>query len=672
MSQAPAAEPQPKLLWKPNALSNAKELGTATTSTKFPTLQEAFHAVDQRKGKNVILLTRNSDGWTVFEYVGSSACKINFKELHINGLPLGGDALSPQTYIIDGKDRVSRIAHNESGYRLQESPRPGEEPSSPWVVEALVPEEESNHGKNLTWLPHFTLLPSPAELSAAIKWVSANLSISNTIRAGGSKHSWSPVGTTSGVYVEPYRMKLSHTLTDEPPVYRADLPADFRNSLVRAGSGNTIKEMNRWLWGNGLAFPYLGGFDGQTLGGVFTTGTHGSVLTCGPLAEMIKSTDLVVASGEIVRIEPKDGITDPKALRKEFPNIRLIQDDSYYRAALINIGTMGVVHSYVLEVTPRFHMNEIRTASTITELKDKLRDGKIYDLSGTPPNLKPAQMESIPPTISNGTTDGGFKGQPLKPYHLEFLTNPHSDKVVVTSRHPTVVDTSADKEMEFTPPGRDLIKTIHLTPRFTRPVFPTWFQDNFNSLLSWGLNTIIKLFPGLTPGLIDSAMDTLIDDAYTDRSFNVFNVGDGTNAIPALAGTIYVHVSQDQYLVALDTIRETARQYATAHKRYETGMVSLRFVKGSIALLSPNEDYCSFEFIFTGETTYAQDMLNQYEAALRQKLGENRVWIHWGQLVDSTKVKGRGKQYVGFEKWVEARTALDPEGRFSGWEATVL
>jgi hypothetical protein len=135
---------------------------------------------------------------------------------------------------------------------------------------------------------------------------------------------------------------------------------------------------------------------------------------------------------------------------------------------------------------------------------------------------------------------------------------------------------------------------------------------------------------------------------------------------------MYVPVLEDQYLVALDTIRETAKEYVTAHKHYETGMVSLRFIKGSIALLSPNEDYCAFEFIFTASTTYAQDMLNQYEAALRQKLGEDKVWIHWGQMVDAMKVKGRGVQYVGFNKWAEVKTELDPQGRFSGWETTVL
>jgi hypothetical protein len=42
-------------------------------------------------------------------------------------------------------------------------------------------------------------------------------------------------------------MKLTHTLTNEPPVYRADLPTDVRNNLVYTGSGNIVKEMNRWL-----------------------------------------------------------------------------------------------------------------------------------------------------------------------------------------------------------------------------------------------------------------------------------------------------------------------------------------------------------------------------------------------------------------------------------------
>ena len=54
-------------------------------------------------------------------------------------------------------------------------------------------------------------------------------------------------------------------------------------NLVEIGSGTTVKEINAQLWAQGKALPVLGGFDGQTLGGVLPTGTHGSVLKAGSL-----------------------------------------------------------------------------------------------------------------------------------------------------------------------------------------------------------------------------------------------------------------------------------------------------------------------------------------------------------------------------------------------------
>lgn len=611
MSSPATTVDQPVLRWKPKMLSKEKDLKRATASARFSTLKEALDAVDRHKGKNVVLLTRTPTGWTTFEYIGSSAWKVEFKKLILGGLPLGGDPLIPQTYIFDGKDRFAHIIYGDGGYRIEETPRPTQEPTEPWAVEAVVPVEEINHGKNLTWLPRITLRPTLDELPAALAWVNQNMP-AGKIKAGGSKHSWSKVAMSTDIYIEPERMKLSRTMDEEPKVYHSNL-GEERGNLVRAGSGNTVKEMNRYLWEHGKSFPILGGYDGQTLGGVFSTGTHGSVFTRGPLAEMIVSIDLVLADGHSIRIEPTLGITDPKALATERPDLRLIQDDDHYYAALINMGTMGVVHSYILQVTDAFHMNEIRTRSTIPELKEKLRGGKIYNLVGAPG--KPIELGKTQAKISDGK-DGGFKDQPLSAYHLEFLINPHSDKVVVTSRHPITVMTTDDAALEFSPPGRDLVRTIHRGARFGRPAFPTWFQENFRELLAWGIDQIIKIAPRSTPRLIDNAMDTLIDDAYVDRSFNVFNVGDGTNQIPALAATIYIPIVSDDYLTALDLIRTAAAQFAERRNRYGTGPASMRFVKGTKAMLACDVDVCSFEFIFTGSTTYALEMVEAYEAAL--------------------------------------------------------
>jgi hypothetical protein len=657
----------PMLRWKPNPISKAKDLRNASASEAFPTLLEALPVQQASQGKNITLLTRTSTGWIIFGYVGSPICKVKLNRLVLGGLPLGGDPLEPQTYIFNGKNSCAHMVYRDGKYHIEETPRPTQEPTEPWSVEAVVPVEEFNDGKSLTWLPRITLRPSIDELPGAMVWVSKKLPDAK-IKAGGSQHSWSRIAVTAGIYILPDRMKFSRTFSEEPKVYRSSLSDEERGNLVRAGSGNTIREMNKFLWLNGKSFPILGGFDGQTLGGVFTTGTHGSIITRGPLAEMIVSIDLVLTNGESLRIEPTLGITDPEALAVELPNLRLIQDDQHYHAGLINMGTMGIVQSFVLQVTDAFYMNEIRTPSNISEVKTKIANGKIYNIAGAPG--KPVDLEKNPPTISTGQ-DGGFKGQPLKAYHLEFLINPYSDKVVVTSRHPITTTTAEDSEFQFEPPGRDLIRTIHLGAQFSRPLLPTWFQENFNALLSWAIDEIIKICPCVTPRLIDSSMNTLIDNAYTDRSFNVFNVGEGTNKIPALAASIYIPLASDDFLKALDLIRAAAAKFAKPRNRYETGPASMRFVKGTQALLGCDVDVCSFEFIFTASTKYALELVEAYEAALREGLGPDKVRVHWGQLTG--KGTERGKGYKEYPKWREIRDKMDPKGvLLSEWQEKIL
>jgi len=41
--------------------------------------------------------------------------------------------------------------------------------------------------------------------------------------------------------------------------------------------------------------------------------------------------------------------------------IELTQKDEYFYYALVNMGSMGVSLSYMLEVTDAFHLKEIRT-----------------------------------------------------------------------------------------------------------------------------------------------------------------------------------------------------------------------------------------------------------------------------------------------------------------------
>lgn len=644
-----------------------KELHCIEKVTSHSTLQEGLDALDPRKGEGVFVVTRSPKGWFTFEYPNNLICKVGFKRIDIAGLPLGGDPFAPQTYVIDGRDHLSQIVRNEGIYNLVKAKRPTEEPTNQWAVNAVVPMRVFNHSKNQSWYPKILLLPTLGDLKATIVWLDQNCPATMKIKAGGSKHSWTQAAASNDVYIAPDLMKMMHMLDDEPDVYRNDL-GDRRSNLVRFGSGSTIREANRFLWLHNKSFPTLGGFDGQTIGGVFNTGTYGSVLSRGPMADIIVTIDMVLSDGSFVRVEPQDGITDPDSLATESPDIRLIQDNDYFYAALIDMGTMGVVHSYVLEVTDAFYLKEVRTVSSIPEIKEKLRGGKIYQLFRVAG--KPVDMATQPPIVSNGE-DGGFNHHFMPAYYLDILINPNSDKVSIGSRYPITVDTEDASKFGFKPPGRDLIRTIERGPGFSRPVFITWFQENFRPLLVWGVKTITGIFPSYTPHLLDSVLDAIVEYEYIDRSFNVFNMGRGQSEIPALAGTFFVPLENDMYLDAIDVIQKVAKRFA-AQNLYVTGPCSMRFVHATEAMLGCPKDVCGFEFLFTGWTEHAQKMVDGFDVALREKFGGD-VRLHWGQLMRDPNVEQMRSMYSKYDRWLAIRDELDPKSRFlNDWQTKIL
>ena len=654
--------PHPRLKWKP-ALLRERPLKPVKKSTVLPTSNDAFDFVDLRKGKGIFLVTRISTGWAIFEYKALFLCAVNFATLQLGGLPLGGDPLNPHTYVVDSRGNIGRITFAGTAFRLEKVARPTEEPTGTWMG-ALVPVPESNDGKFLTWLPQTTLRPAPDELQATQTWINQHMP-GTKIKAGGSQHAWSQIANTNHIYVVPDAMKLLRFIDEEHDVYRSDL-GERRGNLVRGGSGVTIREANRFLWERGKAFHALGGFDGQTLGGVFNTGTHGSCFSVGPMAEIIASIDLVLADSTMIRIEPVDGITDPILLATQYPHIKLKQDNDYFYSALINMGTMGIVHSYVLEVTDAFHLKEVRTATTVPALKTKLQGGKIYQLAGVPG--KPADLAKAHTKISDGK-DGGFDKHPLPAFHIEFAFNPHGDHVVITSRQP--IEVPDELVFGWEPPGRDLVRTILMGAKFTRPVFPTWIQDRYRRFLVWLIDTISHTFPKANPWLIDRAISTLVDASYIERSFNVYNVGEGQNEIPALSGTIFIPLENDMYLEALDVILAVAKQFASRGK-YETAPVSMRFVQKTQSLLGCPKDFCGFECIFTASTKHAKEMIDAYDQALRQKFNGD-VRPHWGQILRDPDPPQIRSMYPRYDRWRAIRDELDPDGIFlNEWQTKVL
>lgn len=129
----------------------------------------------------------------------------------------------------------------------------------------------------------------------------------------------------------------------------------------------TVAAANRLLDTQALGLTNLGSYDAQSVYGAIATGTHGSGMASGPLANFVLSIDLTAvvkeSSGPRVRsfrIEPTDGITRRDRFEDDVDDVELIQDDATFFTSVVSLGCLGVVTGLVLRVRPRFWLRERR------------------------------------------------------------------------------------------------------------------------------------------------------------------------------------------------------------------------------------------------------------------------------------------------------------------------
>ncbi len=100
----------------------------------------------------------------------------------------------------------------------------------------------------------------------------------------------------------------------------------------------------------------MGGIDHQTLAGAIATGTHGSGIELPPIHGMVKSMVLVAGDGNTYRIEPTNGVSDPALFNEA--GITLVQNDDDFYSALVSLGSMGIIYSFILEVMESYWLEE--------------------------------------------------------------------------------------------------------------------------------------------------------------------------------------------------------------------------------------------------------------------------------------------------------------------------
>jgi FAD/FMN-containing dehydrogenase len=441
------------------------------------------------------------------------------------------------------------------------------------------------------------------------------------VRAIGSGHSFSDVAVADDFLLD--LRGIARVLDMQSIALRHDVPAAH---LVRVESGISIRQLNRALLDRGLALHNMGGYDAQTIAGAISTGTHGSGHQLGALCDAVRSVDLVVEGGEVLRIEPHAGISDPAEHARQHPNgPRLVQSDDLFHSVVVAMGCMGVVYAYVLEVVDRYYLAERRELLDWNVLRERLLAGN-FEPTHAVPGHKPVR-------------------------HFEFLVNPYATgwfkkrrNCLVTYRW--VVDKPAKAHKAR---SRNPLATVFTSIR------------EFDDILALALN----VFPRLSPFVVDSALKGLVDKLYVSESFTVLNLGDA-NYVPAYAAELAFGTEAvdgvPQYVRALERLFALAGEQSAQH-RYHNVPISVRFIHPSRHQLamSHGRPTAIFELPTMARVPGGWDLLRYYE---RRMFEEFRARPHWGQANFILGPDRVCQLYPEFARWLASYAQLCPAGTF--------
>lgn len=135
--------------------------------------------------------------------------------------------------------------------------------------------------------------------------------------------------------------------------------APHPEQLVLASAGTTVAQLNRFLEHRELSLRTSGAHDGQTLGGLLGTGTHGSVVDYGAFQNQVRGVHVVTDVGESWWIErgPQAWL-DAAAAADLATNVLL--DPALFDAVLVHLGGLGVVNAVLLEVEACYMLDIVK------------------------------------------------------------------------------------------------------------------------------------------------------------------------------------------------------------------------------------------------------------------------------------------------------------------------
>ncbi|MGE3670898.1 MAG: FAD-binding protein [Polyangiaceae bacterium] len=453
------------------------------------------------------------------------------------------------------------------------------------------------------------------------------------VRMTGAGHSYSDVAFSSGFMLSPERMGAALDVAEEQlsPVGRS-------KKLFRTEAGASIRSLNSEMDCAGLAFKNLGGYNAQSIVGAAMTATHGSGLNYGPVSSAIASIQVVASGGEVLQVEPRNGITDPR----KFPGYieshgdrikaRLVQDDVIFNAASVSLGAAGLVYAVVLEVEPSYWLKETPKVTTWGAVK--CSDGFIGRL------LSGRELAPVGPQPE-------YYEVSLNPYPAITGGGPETHQVLLQQRY------KLQRE-----PWRSAQDRKRGKLGTEVDALGTWASGKGKIIAD-----TVNRWPNLAPGFVTESIKSRADISYINKSYEVFDIG------PVNHMRVFgIEMSFD----IKDTVRVAERFFELAQEHLDQGMVhttpcTLRFVKQASSNLAMmhGRDTVTLEIGTILGIRRARDMLLHYEHAFMQEFGARP---HWGLDLNVLKSVDDVKALWGdanVEQWLGVYRELNRSGVFN-------
>jgi FAD/FMN-containing dehydrogenase len=444
------------------------------------------------------------------------------------------------------------------------------------------------------------------------------------VRPAGATWSMSPLVPTEDYVVDMRR--LDSMLA--PPGPEEVLPGVEASRLAHVQSGAPVGLVNARLRAAGRALRVFGALQGQSLFGAMCTGTHASVLGRGAMGDYARALHLITeggrslwlerASNHRVHVSWEAGTQGPVTLPSfaERLGAELVRNDELFDAALVGLGSFGLVHSVLVEV-------------------DMLRDFRMY-----------RQRQELDGALRHALRTLDFTGLALpgggaRPYHFEVAILPHAAQPGRRGAYVTTLYASPSEARgpAMSPPVDALARVIaglfqhaeRLTPRVAREIF----EEQCTDVEACGS----------------------IGELFAPPSASV------AARFRPIGSEVGVPLADAER--ALDAILQVVEEHWRGEPAYcFPGFIVLRYVWPTHALLGFNRfaPTCTLGMPALGDVPGTES----FYARVWQELARQGIsyTLHWGQLGSFDSASLRHMYGANVERWRAARRELlSPQGR---------